>query len=79
MTGKWQTEEVIRWLTEADQSELEELIEESGDEAAEAVEEWVRAGNAPKGLYDAFHRPPKSMFDEVDWEEVVERVIRTVN
>ena len=47
----WHTEEGIRWLiAEADQDEIAEMIEEAGDEAAEALEEWVREGNAPKGL-----------------------------
>jgi hypothetical protein len=39
----WQADEVIRRLTEeADQDELQELIVNAGDEAAEALQEWIR-------------------------------------
>jgi hypothetical protein len=55
MPRTWQTDEVIRCLADADQDELQELISEAGDEAAEALQEWVGEGNAPKSLYDAFH------------------------
>jgi hypothetical protein len=46
MPRTWQTDEVIRCLADADQDELRELIEEAEDEAAEALQEWVREGNA---------------------------------
>lgn len=40
MNGTWQTEEVIRWLrARADQSEIVQIIEETGDEGAEALSE----------------------------------------
>jgi hypothetical protein len=75
----WQTDEVIRHLfAEGDQDEIQELLEESGDEAAEVLAKWVREGNAPKSLYDAvmrFTASPTHAFDAVDWEVVVERVL----
>lgn len=79
MQGTWQTDEVIRCLADVDQNEVRELIEEAGEEAAEALQEWVREGNAPKGLYDAvmrFTTDPNHSFDAVDWEAVVEGVLR---
>ncbi len=79
MPRTWQTDEVIRCLTDADQDELQELIAEAGDEAAEALQEWVREGNAPKSLYDAvmrFTTDPNRSFDPVDWEAVVERLLQ---
>ncbi len=79
MLRTWQTDEVIRRLAEADQDEIQELLEEAGDEAAEALQEWVREGNAPKSLYDAvmrFTTAPDHSFDPVDWEEVARQVRR---
>lgn len=80
MSGNWQTNEVVRWLTtETDLDEVRELIEEAGDEAAEALQEWVQEGNAPKGLYDAvmrFTTDPDHSFASVDWEAVVARCMR---
>jgi hypothetical protein len=81
MLRTWQTDEVIRCLAEADQDEIQELLEEAGDEAPEALQEWVREGNAPKSLYDAvmrFTTAPDHSFDPVDWEEVVRQVSRNV-
>ncbi len=81
MPRTWQTDEVIRCLADADQDELRELIEEAEDEAAEAVQEWVREGNAPKSLYDAMMRfttAPDRAFDAVDWEAVVEQILHDV-
>lgn len=78
MPRTWQTDEVIRCLADVDQDEIQELIEEAGDEAAEVLAEWVREGNAPKSLYDAvmrFTTDPNHSFDAVDWEVVVERVL----
>jgi enhancing lycopene biosynthesis protein 2 len=75
MPRTWQTDEVIRQLADADQEELQEVIAEAGDGAAEALQEWIRKGNAPKSLYDAvmrFTRAPDHSFDPVDWEAVVE-------
>ena len=75
MARTWQTGEVIRRLAEADRDELRELVEDAGDEAAEALAEWVRKGNGPKSLYDAMMRfttAPDHSFDLVDWEAVVE-------
>jgi hypothetical protein len=75
MPRTWQTDEVIRQLADADQDELQELIEGASDGAAEALQEWIREGNAPKSLYDAvmrFTRAPNQSFDPVDWEAVVE-------
>ena len=77
MMRTWQTDEVIRRLAEADQDELQELIAEAGKEAPEELQEWVRAGNAPKSLYDGvmrFTTAPDHSFDPVDWEEVVRQV-----
>jgi hypothetical protein len=77
MMGMWQTSEVIRRLGEADRDELLELIEEASDDAAEALHEWVRTGDAPKSLYDAmlrFTTTPAYAFDQVDWDEVVEQI-----
>ena len=48
MPRTWQTDEVIRCLADANPDEVEEIIENAGDEAAEALQEWVREGNAPK-------------------------------
>jgi len=80
MSRTWQTDEVIRWLTnDADPDELHELLENAADEATEALQEWIREGNAPKGLYDAIMRfttNPDRAFDAVDWEVVVERVLQ---
>ncbi len=79
MSRTWQTEEVIRHLGEADQGEVQELLADAGDEAAEALQEWVRKGNAPKSLYDAMMRftaNPNRSFDAVDWEAVVDQVLR---
>lgn len=78
MPRTWQTDEVIRCLADADQDEVQELLEEAGDEAAEALAEWVREGNAPKSLYDAMMRfttNPNHAFDPVDWETVVNWVL----
>ena len=47
MPRTWQTDEVIRHLADADLDELAELIEEAGDETAEALADWIRAGNGP--------------------------------
>lgn len=74
MGRTWQTDEVIRCLADADQDEVQELVEEAGDEAPEALQEWVREGNAPKSVYDAvmrFTTAPDHSFDPVDWEAVV--------
>lgn len=79
MTRTWQTDEVIRCLADADQDEVQELVEEAGDEAPEALQEWIREGNAPKSLYDAvmrFTTAPNRSFDPVDWEAVVEWILR---
>jgi hypothetical protein len=73
-TRTWQTAEVIRRLGEADPDEVQELVEEAGDEAGEALKDWVREGNGPKSLYDAVMRftpAPDHSFDPVDWEAVV--------
>jgi len=81
MPRTWQTDEVIRCLADADQDELRELIEEAEDEAAEALHEWVREGNAPKSLYDAVMRftiAPDRSLDAVDWEAVVEQILHDV-
>ncbi len=81
MLRTWQTDEVIRRLAEADQDELHELLEDAGDEAPEALQEWIREGNAPKSLYDAvmrFTTSPDHSFDSVDWDEVVRQVSRNV-
>lgn len=81
MQRTWQTDEVIRCLADADQDELRDLIEEAEDEAAEALQEWVREGNAPKSLYDAMMRftiVPDRSFDAVDWEAVVEQILSDV-
>jgi len=81
MPRTWQTDEVIRCLADADQDELRDLIEEAEDEAAEALQEWVREGNAPKSLYDAvmrFSTVPDRAFDAVDWEAVVEQILHDV-
>lgn len=75
MSKTWQTAEVIRRLAEADQDEIQELVDDAGDEAAEALRRWVRAGNGPKSLYDAMMRfttDPDHSFDLVDWEAVVD-------
>ena len=66
MTGNWQTEEVIRWLAEADQNEIAQIIEVAGDEAAGALTEWGQAGNAPKGFYDALRQVGTERF-ALDW------------
>ncbi len=74
MARTWQTDEVIRCLADADQDEVQELVEEAGDEAPEALQEWVREGNAPKSVYDAvmrFTTAPDHSFDPVDWDAVV--------
>ena len=59
-------------LAEADQDEIQELLEEAGNEGAEALQEWVREGNAPKSLYDVvmrFTTVPDYAFDSVDGKE----------
>jgi hypothetical protein len=74
MSRTWQTDEVICQLADADLDELAEVIEGSGSGATEALAEWIREGNAPKGLYDAvihFTRGPDQSFDPVDWEALV--------
>ena len=82
MPKSWQTDEVIRrLLIDADTDELRELIENADDEAAEALQEWVREGNAPKSLYDAIMRfttEPDRAFAPVDWEVVVKRLSQHV-
>lgn len=45
MPRTWQTNEVMRHLADADQEELQEIVEEAGDGAAEALQEWIREGN----------------------------------
>ncbi len=80
MSRTWETDEVVRHLAEADQDEIRELIEDTGDDAPEALRKWVQHGNAPKSLYDAvmrFTRNPDRSFDAVDWEAVSEEVLRT--
>ena len=79
MSRTWETDEVVRHLAEADQDEIRELIEDAEDDAPEALRRWVREGNAPKSLYDAvlrFTRNPDRSFDAVDWEAVIEEVLR---
>ena len=79
MPGTWETDEVVRHLAEADQDEIGELIDDAGDDAPEVLRKWVREGNAPKSLYDAvlrFTRHPDRSFDAVDWEEVVDAILR---
>ena len=82
MPRTWQTDEVIRRLAEdADQDEVRELVEDAGDEATEALQEWIREGNAPKSLYDVvmrFTTNPNRSFDPVDWEVVVAWILREV-
>ncbi len=78
MSRTWQTDEVIRCLADADHDELQELVEDAGEEASEALQEWVHEGNAPKSLYDAvmrFTTAPNLAFDTVDWEVVVEWIL----
>ncbi len=41
MQRTWQTDEGIRHLADADQDELQELIENAGGEATETLQEWV--------------------------------------
>jgi hypothetical protein len=75
MPGTGQTAEMIRCLAEADSGDVQELVEEAGEAAAEALQEWIREGNGPKSLYDAvmrFTTAPDHSFDPVDWEAVVE-------
>ena len=74
MPRTWQTDEVIRHLAEADQDEVQEILQEARNEAAEALQEWIREGNAPKSLYDAIMRfttDPNHSFDSVDWDAVI--------
>lgn len=74
MSRTWQTDEVIRQLADADLDELAEVIEGTDIDAVEALQDWIRGGNAPKSLYDAvmrFTRTPDQTFDAVDWEAVV--------
>jgi hypothetical protein len=83
MVNPWQTDEVIRCLTEeADLEEVQEMLEDAGNEAAEALRGWIRTGDAPsKCLYDAVMRFPTSpdhAFDPVDWETVVEQSLLIV-
>ena len=62
-------------MAEADQEELRDVVEDAGEEAEEALQEWIREGNGPKSLYDAvmrFTTAPDHAFDPVDWEAVVE-------
>lgn len=80
MPRTWQTDEVIRrLLTDADHEEVQELLSEAGEEAVEALQEWIREGSAPKSLYDAvlrFSTNPRQAFDTVDWEYVVEGLLK---
>lgn len=79
MTRTWQTEEVIRHLSEGNHGEWREILEEAQDEAAEALQEWVHAGNAPKSLYDSvlqFTTDPNHAFDPVDWDEVIAQIAK---
>lgn len=66
----WETQEVITWLIN-DASVWDELKGQDADE----IEEWVKQGNAPDGLYKSFRQPPVSSFNEVDWEEVAESLV----
>lgn len=67
MKGSWETQEVINWLIN-NESTWADLKGRDADE----IEEWVKQGNAPDGLYTSFRQPPGSSFDDVDWEEVAE-------
>ncbi len=82
MQRTWHTDEVVRCLLEeADMVEVRELIEEEGDEAPEALREWIREGNGPKALSDAimrFTRAPDESFNPINWDEVVERILQAV-
>jgi hypothetical protein len=78
----WQTEEVIGRLTEeVDLGEVQEMLDDAGNEAAEVLREWIRPGNAPKSLYDAVMRFPPNpdhSFDPVDCETEVEQMLLIV-
>ncbi len=67
MEDNWETQEVINWLTND-----EGAYYDCGDESADFIEDYVRKGNAPQGLYESFDRPPQSSFDSVNWESVAE-------
>lgn len=76
----WQTQEVVRRLKEdADMEEVRELIEEAGVmEAPDALEKWVRQGNAPKSFYDALYRfsiKPDGVYAFVDWDDVIQGLL----
>lgn len=48
MSRTWQTAEVIRRLGEADADEVQELVEEAGDEAAEALKNGFAKEMVPR-------------------------------
>lgn len=63
----WETQEVIQWLIN-DASVWNVL---RGQDVKD-IEDWVKQGNAPDGLYRSFREPPVSSLNQVDWQAVAE-------
>jgi hypothetical protein len=63
----WETGEVIKWLSGSDR---EDIYLATLNKTARQLKRFVLDGNAPQGLYDSFNAPPKSSFDDVDWDVV---------
>lgn len=66
----WESQEVIRVLIN-DEDAWNTLRNHSAD----AIEQYVRSGQAPSRLYTQFVRPPRSTFDDVDWDAVSDAMI----
>jgi hypothetical protein len=62
----WETQEVINFLVND-----ERCYNELSDEDEFTIEEFVRRGDAPEGLYQMFQYENAS-FDSVDWAEVAD-------
>ena len=67
MKDNWETDEVITHLIN-DEDAYADLLGAN----AETIKTYVNKGNAPAALYDSFEAPPRSSFDEVNWEAVAE-------
>jgi hypothetical protein len=65
----WETNEVIKWLSGSDR---EDIYLATLNKTARQIKQFVLDDNAPQGLYDSFDSPPKSSFEDVNWNAVEE-------
>jgi hypothetical protein len=64
----WETRELIRWLVN------DPALSTLKGMTAEELEREVKAGHAPAGFYKSFQKDPPSSYDDIDWQDVAERL-----